>query len=712
MLLTKIEATNFLTFDEIALDLTRSLNVLVGPNAAGKSNVVMLVDMLAKALAFAPTHNLNRFHELAATSIRFGEDTGELRVSVQFSDEHIDRLASSEVNLIKEFFLAFIASNVYSRLDDLRNNDKDRNADVAMDVGVSWVSNYLLNTLSIGTFILIVNHSLMHPIRIGYEFTYKDHAYVYSLTDHNVYRDRSAFRTGTERTSLIGLQPFQNAVTATEGAEPRIRLLFDDLLPQHSNERCAWRPDIAHLNRGDERWVTGLQRTFGERSNTEPIYSLAEVLAHLYTTKLVTTENLRRPPRRYYPISRLATGRPISDAEEVPLRLLQMKDHSILYYQEQFLAIQCHFNQLTGYKFGVAASYVAAGNNASPDGDTSVSEAQVVIDVFVLEGEGQARIDRAGSGIWEALFLATLLSQDPGVVTFLDEPAVNMHPTLQRKVLAELKASNQTIITTHSPYLVPSGTPQDLDTIIRLNRSRGTTRPCRMSSKADEKMSGFSQIHTQPDVRSMLFASGVLLVEGDTETGAFHIWFNHPNITDGNGTLDGNNFQMVSVGGDKSFGRFVTYLEAFGIPWAIICDGPVMSPSYTHSLTDQLPARAENDNKPDGDAGFEEWKEYWKSRGVFTVASEFGLRSTNEAASKCETCGRIIDSKKTKAGEIETFFKNMDPELWKCACSKNPDSKVRQGSYFAQHIEYNTPSAELETLKLIYSEVVKTLLQA
>jgi predicted ATP-dependent endonuclease of OLD family len=361
-------------------------------------------------------------------------------------------------------------------------------------------------------------------------------------------------------------------------------------------------------------------------------------------------------------------------------------------YQDRFLAIQEMFKKLTDRRFGVAASYVAAGDYAPAGEVSSVSQQSVFIDVFVLENEGQVRIDRAGSGIWETLFLATLLHQEPGSVVFLDEPAVNMHPTLQRKVLTQFSALNQAVITTHSPYLVPSGNAKDLDRVMRLHRSAGATKLARVSGGGKTITSRSVQIHTQPETRSMLFASGVLLVEGETDADVFHRWFNDPTVTSVSATLDDNNYQIVSVGGDRSFRGFVDYLDAFAIPWAIICDGPVMSPNYEMSLTEQLTVIAQDDNPPNESAPFEDWKVYWESHGVFTVAREFGL--------------------KTKAGEIEAFLSKMDAALWREACKEAHNGKVRKGSYFADKAVLAEHSDELGILKDIYRGLVLWLQRA
>jgi predicted ATPase len=688
MLITKIEATNLLSFEHISIDLTQGLNVIVGPNAAGKSNVIALVSLLAKALAAQAVYeprSASSLRDEATTYLRSGHDSGMLRVAVEFDSADDGTPTSAETELIDEFFLAFIASNVQARLRELQSINSVESAELAYNVGRAWITSHLQDALYSGVFVLIINRNPSFWIQVGFEFTYNDHAYIYSLVDHRVYYDEQVFASGASSTGLL---PFRNGVTLA-GEEPQIDLPFDGFLPKGDTESCSWEIVKDPSRTGSGPWLAGLQRVFGYRQNYAPEYSLGEVLVKLYTSKVVSTDNLRRPPRRDYPIARLAQSRPISDGEEVPLRLLQMKDHSIQNYQDRFLAIQEMFKKLTDRRFGVAASYVAAGDPSLAD---EVRQQSVFIDVFVLENEGQVRIDRAGSGFWETLFLATLLHQEPGSVVFLDEPAVNMHPTLQRKVLTQFSALNQAVITTHSPYLVPSGNAKDLDRVMRLHRSAGATKLARVSGGGKTITSRSVQIHTQPETRSMLFASGVLLVEGETDADVFHRWFNDPTVTSVSATLDDNNYQIVSVGGDRSFRGFVDYLDAFAIPWAIICDGPVMSPNYEMSLTEQLTVIAQDDNPPNESAPFEDWKVYWESHGVFTVAREFGL--------------------KTKAGEIEAFLSKMDAALWREACKEAHNGKVRKGSYFADKAVLAEHSDELGILKDIYRGLVLWLQRA
>jgi len=71
----------------------------------------------------------------------------------------------------------------------------------------------------------------------------------------------------------------------------------------------------------------------------------------------------------------------------------------------------------------------------------------------------------------------------------------------------------------------------------------------------------------------------VLLVEGATEDGAFPIWI--PLTAKGNGqTLADMNIALHDVGGKENFPFYLRLLKAFGVPYAIIGDGDVISPCY------------------------------------------------------------------------------------------------------------------------------------
>jgi len=63
------------------------------------------------------------------------------------------------------------------------------------------------------------------------------------------------------------------------------------------------------------------------------------------------------------------------------------------------------------------------------------------------------------------------------------------------------------------------------------------------------------------------------LLEGGTELGALPEWFGKSPTAERLGTPDALSVVILSVDGDPNFGTFTAFLHAFGVPWAIVCDG-------------------------------------------------------------------------------------------------------------------------------------------
>ncbi len=251
------------------------------------------------------------------------------------------------------------------------------------------------------------------------------------------------------------------------------------------------------------------------------------------------------------------------------------------------------------------------------------------------------------------------------MVVALDEPAVNLSPTLQRRLSNQLTRQDgtQVLLITHSPYLVPMGKMTDLGRIVRISAgpSDGTSTVRRLL----DVLPGVTPVPGlrghwrqllagRADVRGALFAAGVILVEGETELGAFDQWFRQAEAKGKKlPTPESLNVLLLPVGGDSLFGQYVGYLDAFGIPWTIVCDGPVLSPSYKNGvpLIEQLRGIGllESTECPVDPAAFDDWKLFWQSHRVRTLASRFG--------------GLEKDSK-DKSGEIEAFFESIDSARW------------------------------------------------
>ena len=183
-------------------------------------------------------------------------------------------------------------------------------------------------------------------------------------------------------------------------------------------------------------------------------------------------------------------------------------------------------------------------------------------------------------------------------------------------------------------------------------------------------------------------ARGVVLVEGEGDRDLLHTWWTSSATGSGQDAPDSLAIAIASVGGDKNFGFVIRALEDWRVPWAIVADGPVLSPDHEMSLQLQLSrVRARDDQRhPDPGASFGDWQIYWAVQGVYTLADTFGIgRSANHE------------------GEIEAHLSSYCPDQWTAAGSLFPNSKTRRIAWFAQNTLCSPRAADL------YTAVLRTL---
>jgi energy-coupling factor transporter ATP-binding protein EcfA2 len=174
--------------------------------------------------------------------------------------------------------------------------------------------------------------------------------------------------------------------------------------------------------------------------------------------------------------------------------------------------------------------------------------------------------------VFELLVVLTLLAGQEGKVLLLDEPALNLHPTMQvelRKILEESASTNQILVVTHSPLLVS------------LDYSDHTWR---LSYGADGTNAiGLRELGTPAEVRrriggaiteeklgTLLFASGVVAVEGPGDKYATEEF--DMKLGKKGAQLKEDNWVVISPGGKDSIGVVMDISRKLGIPSVALTD--------------------------------------------------------------------------------------------------------------------------------------------
>lgn len=391
---------------------------------------------------------------------------------------------------------------------------------------------------------------------------------------------------------------------------------------------------------------------------------------------LILTDNLRQPLRTSYQLAELASPLSLSDGSRAPGELLRLKNGTAS-EQARYEQARCLFHAFTGRGLNIGMRVTAD----LPD----AGQGTVEVLPLVTDGGRQAALANAGAGAHEALLLATLLSNTEQVIV-LDEPAVQLAVGAQHRVLAELRRHRgqpgQLVLITHSPDMVPASTPDDLGSILRFARGEHGAQVHRLPAAGDgADLSRWAQLLRTSDVRGLLFAEGVLLTEGPTEAGALERWLADPKAEE-LASPDDANIRIISVDGDTAFGGYVDLLEAFGIPWAILCDGPALR--RESAMYGQLCGGSKLESLDGVDAeNFGAVRSWWARKGVFTLASDFGDDGS-------------------KSGEFEAFLRCLDEETL-IQVNNETRSKVRIGCNFADRVSLPRQVIEL------WVQVVATL---
>jgi energy-coupling factor transporter ATP-binding protein EcfA2 len=665
VLLRSIEAHGFLSFGQpVRLELGQGLTVLTGPNGAGKSNLGRCLDLALAAVAQTGSGPATERLDLYKDAGYEGASRFTVRLGIDLDQQR-------ERDLVLVFARAcFTAGGGSGRESEIRPEVLDEKARL-------WLKEDSLEPLWSGTLVINYRASAQWPWTVAWEFAHAGQPW------HVVLRggDAGQLQPGSAEQPQKGQGSGWGSFTdwlqhnkpddgdmsldvraAMQKSLGPVTFTVRSLVHSHArplNVGPGWIPETFHqldvaLGVDPEQEDVGFDRV------------LSAVLRH----GMVLTDNRRLPLSRVFSVDDLRQGADLRDGAAVAAELFRLKNGS-KDEQERFAEIRDAFRGLTGRELGVRA-------RPSPKED---SDEAFVIEATVAGLHGDRLVELSGAGIQEALVLSALLQTRPGQVTVLDEPAVNLEPTVQRRLIGRVRQPGQFLVITHSADLVPFEDPGDLDRIIRVaSGSSGSVVYQPDFSELDPgDLLRQLRLMEPADVRALLFAAGVILCEGPTEVGALPRWWRRSGSL---GLPDpaAANVPVISVDGDRGFGPYMRYLMAFGVPWAVVADGPALRPD-SRLAADLRELGCWPDAPEPGDQDdFAGWQEFWALAGVFSLADQFGDDGS-------------------KSGEFEAFLERTNAGLLAEARTVVGRSKPRVGAYFA--LEAPPPSVVLSLYRKI-----------
>jgi ABC-type lipoprotein export system ATPase subunit len=603
MQLTALGALDFLSFRRLSLDLARSdLNPIVGPNGSGKSNVFRLIQAVSEITS--TPFDESRWSASWSEAVHDQSDglAFEIYLDIELSE-------SRERELFRRFLLAAIESWLTG--NTARGGDFDsRRARLAEIAGPSHLPDRLVRGR--------VSVQWRRDLSPRFEVNYRCDALPNSTAlTFQLYGQGYGRISGPPTTTGGENAKAWQDYLAGNGSAPE-EFDLDALLARCGEIGVDLQVATGNVSSDMAQGVLSMGVLFARHVGLDPTQNrnvtMQVVFARLFAEALVLSPNIRSMPLTSFSGSELwAPVLHPADGRDLGKFLVQLKNGPA--------DAQARFNQIAREFSDVTGCSIALQVTTRP---SRVADSQQieVLTVRIREQSGlEVPLEFAGAGRFEALYSTSLMAAAPGTVLCLDEPAAMLSPTMQKALLRRLQrrvaAKQQVVVVTHSPGLVPTGKPF---AIARLVSEGGATELRRLPDHmANRESARLIKEFESADVRALLFANGVILVEGDEDQAALTEWY-QPAV--GHSPED-YNLVIHSVDGKGTMGVYMRFLTAFGIPWVALVDGDALTFGEGHDSGSIVPKVLDVlGGDPPVSGEFAEVRKWAERHGVFTVADD------------------------------------------------------------------------------------------
>ncbi len=685
MQINSIQICNLLSFEAFAWDdLDPRLNVVVGPNGVGKTNLFRALQLVHDVLN--PKQAQTSMHWDTVGHQGVNADDIIIALDIQFTTEWEKRLLC--------VFLASVLCNqqeIQQTIQQENSKAKAGHQRFTTPEGLKIFDAWILNHVRPEDIAWFLHGRLVltHAGRVGWQCQYESPAFRLDLIGSSTFLGHAEHEPGTNSGSLFAawynsLDPHSRLLLRMALASKSDTFLKHDFgdwsLPDWVSSQQGVALQVEdHMQVVDPTMLATRQvlTSVARISSLEPgrVIGSRIIFQQLLEQALVFTDNVRLPYQREFAARDLYTQSfDLSNGKELA-RFLFYKKNSGPKDRQQYDAIKEMFSQITGRQFAVVPRPIESyAPSQTPD---------MILELVTINSWGDIPLEFSGAGISEALFLSVVLAGSSGQVVLLDEPALNLHPTMQTTLLGVLQAiahqpestRSQFLVNTHTPSLVP---PDAIEHVSRLTLQNGhTIRQALQISQIiqSELVKLRNLLRGNLAARALLFSRAILLVEGETELGPLPIWFPE---------LMSQDIASYAVGGRGAFVSPLKLIHNFAIPWAIIGDGEVLwDLSEKKSLQGPqgqigriLTACGRSLPSFPGDPGsnasdFKQWQQTLETDGIFTSAS--GADEGFEKAIQTE----------------------IPPKLWTHANTEFGANKVARGRFIAENCPCPTKVKEI-----------------
>jgi predicted ATP-dependent endonuclease of OLD family len=589
----------------------KDLNIFVGPNDSGKTNVIRTIifirEFLKNPLKWR-TDSLKPYLRNLDEGIPF-----EINIKVKLNNQE-RRYAESF--LLSSFangshLEIFNSSNNPEKYPKVTNNvyrehydnllEKNRNAVAALlDKGIaitikssgvygSKIKHFFRFYTSAGDLIVDDNE-----IRISEEETFTSGAFFIS-----------GFLYGSAARSQAELSYKFDETTWSDYLEryDRTELKFEDLfslLGKEEHRRCYVNFSFPSNNNPVREskmqpYDADMWKFKSLFSQSSQINSFSAFFSAIFSDSIVYLPEKATGNNRV-PLKNLGTSDLDVTISNISNILFKLKNSDQRGEAGRYAEIENFFKELTGRKFHVALSgkktdeeFSQGQHDIDQDEQSKQSATGSISDsynlkhvVYIVDNNDRYVLsDFSSSGMLEALTVATAVSGFKDKIIILDEPGSAFHPYMQRRLsekIRNLSAGNESqyFMVTHSSFMFDITENTMIWRAYKSNNESSLIDVWKELPDDVKNRKKFLSNMAEPKVKSILYSNGVILVEGIGEEFLINSLDNYYSSKSGDKGVSGRNWTVLPVGGKTAFPRFMQMLEALSIKYFCIADNDAL----------------------------------------------------------------------------------------------------------------------------------------
>jgi predicted ATP-dependent endonuclease of OLD family len=604
MKITEIKFQNILSFKDFNWSgIDEGLNVIVGPNGAGKSNIFIAINFLKDFLSGPfKNYDFNGEHKWLINADKKDADKCKICIGIEFDKD-------DEEELFKHFFTLILQTTI--RLDPPTGiSTGECFNEVLNRIKVEAIDDFFKGTL-------IFEFDENNPSGLIY--------YIFEKSSKQI----SLYLKGGQisnsliigdKEPLLGIEPRTNIKDFPSYNDLKIKILeaynqcmnrqeisdtkelsfsFDEILNKILNE----------VKKGNQCCIYGFEAKWDESFDPSKNLKMAlkinqninpspptffSLFNHIIREKIIKLDNFRIPYIKDYPVDKIENSHPnLADGKDLALYLHKLRNGN-QEEKKKFTEINSLFSNIANAHLDLRYQFLSENQNY---------DQEVKFTIMVIKEKEKENIaiplEYSGAGIQELVLLISLLKipSSEGCILLLDEPAANLHSIMQKKLLSKFKNivndkeqseqninKNQIFIISHSSHFIPkekfsfkSTKRIYLDDNGYSAISREIEKENTINIASMSLMTNFSD-----NLISSLFASCVILCEGDNDYLALPIWFEKckfekykKEYIKGN-SLHDYNIMLFSLDGWEKVEYAINFLDSFEIPYVALLDPDTM----------------------------------------------------------------------------------------------------------------------------------------